>query len=121
VLPWPFDTFVKATPGPYPPGGRLDALSFTVSVIGTPLVSVTPKVELAVSQDGVLIEYLTVPVEALSRYSICEGENGPPWGPEKAMLVDGVTIKDAPAELCAVRICVNDSVTAMESSAIEAM
>ena len=56
VLPRPFDTFVNATPGPYVPGGRLEALAFTVSVIVTPLVSVEPKVELAVSQDGVLIE-----------------------------------------------------------------
>jgi hypothetical protein len=47
---------VNETPGPYAPGGRLDALAFTVSVIVTPLASVAPKVELAVSQDGVLIE-----------------------------------------------------------------
>jgi hypothetical protein len=43
-------------PGPYVPGGRLDALAFTVSVMVTPLVSVVPEVELAVSHDGVLIE-----------------------------------------------------------------
>jgi len=32
-----------------------------------------------------------VPVDALSRYSIADGENGPPGGPEKATLVDGAT------------------------------
>jgi hypothetical protein len=47
---------VKATAGPYVPGRRVDARAFTVSVIVTPLVSVAPEVELAVSQDGVLIE-----------------------------------------------------------------
>jgi hypothetical protein len=56
VLPWPVDTFVNATAGPYPPGERSDALLFTVSVIVTPLASVVPEVELAVSHDGVLIE-----------------------------------------------------------------
>ena len=60
------------------PAAETDALAFTVSVIVTPFVSVTPKVELAVSQDGVLIEYLTVPVDALTRYSTSDGENGPP-------------------------------------------
>src|SRR5437667_4513232 len=120
ALPWPFDTFVKATPGPYAPGGRLDALASTVSLIVTPLVSVTPKVGLAVSQDGVLIEYLTVPVEALTRYSIVEGENGPPCGPETAMLVEGVTIKDGAAGLCAALICANNSVTGRASNVPEA-
>jgi hypothetical protein len=47
---------VNATPGPYVPGGKLEALAFTVSVIVTPFVSVAPAVELAVSQEGVLIE-----------------------------------------------------------------
>ena len=56
ALPRPFDTFVNATPGPYVPGGRVEALAFTLSVIVTPLVSVAPDVELAVSQDGALIE-----------------------------------------------------------------
>jgi hypothetical protein len=42
--------------GPYVPGRRAEALAFTLSVTVTPLVSVTPWVELAVSQDGVLIE-----------------------------------------------------------------
>jgi hypothetical protein len=90
----------------------------------TPLVSVVPVLELIVSQDGVLIEYLTEPVEALTRYSICEGEKGPPWGPEKAMLVEGITIsdgEDCPVGLCAAPICVNNSVTGMASNAIEAI
>ena len=51
-----FDTFVNATPAPYAPGERRDAFAFTVRVIVTPPVSIVPKVELAVSQDGVLIE-----------------------------------------------------------------
>jgi hypothetical protein len=38
------------------PGGSLEALAFTLNVIVTPLVSVAPEIELAVSQDGVLIE-----------------------------------------------------------------
>jgi len=38
------------------PGARVEALAFTVSLIATPLVSVVPEVELAVSQEGVLIE-----------------------------------------------------------------
>jgi hypothetical protein len=115
ALPRPVDTFVKATAGPYAPGGRLEALAFTVSVIVTPLASVTPKLELAVSQDGVLIEYLTLPLEALTPYSTDRGENGPPWGPEEAMLVEGVTINDGVAGLCAVPICVSNSVTVMAS------
>lgn len=28
------------------------------------------------------------------RYSICDGENGPPRSPENSMLLDGVTIND---------------------------
>jgi hypothetical protein len=42
-------------PGPCVPGGRVEALAFTLNVIVTPPVSVAPEVELAVSQDGVLI------------------------------------------------------------------
>jgi hypothetical protein len=64
VLPLPFDTFVNTTAGPYAPGDRCDAVAFTVRVV-TPRVSVVPKVELAVSQDGVLIE-LTAPVVELT-------------------------------------------------------
>ena len=52
----PLDMFVNTVPGPYVPGGRVEALAFTVSLIATPLVSVVPEVELAVSQEGVLIE-----------------------------------------------------------------
>jgi hypothetical protein len=69
-------------------------LALTVRVIVTPRVSVVPKVGLAVSQDGTLIEYLTEPVVELTRNSKSAGENGPPGGPEKAMLLAGVTIKD---------------------------
>jgi hypothetical protein len=45
-----------------------------------------------------------VPVDAPTRYLISDGENGPPLGPEKAMLVGGVTINaggDCPARVCA--------------------
>jgi hypothetical protein len=119
TLPRPFDTFVNATPGPYAPGGRLEALAFTVSVTVAPLVSATPKAELGVSHDGVLIEYLTVPVEALTRYSTDCGENGPPWGPEKAMLVEGVTTNDGGPGLCARPIFVSNSVTVMASVVVE--
>ena len=86
--PRPFDTFVKLTAGPYSPGGSPDAFAFTVRVIVVPRVSVVPNLELAVSQDGVLIEYLTAPVVELTRYSKSGGKNGPPRGPEKAMLHD---------------------------------
>jgi hypothetical protein len=37
-------------------GRKFEALAFTVSVMVTPFVSVAPAVELAVSQEGVLIE-----------------------------------------------------------------
>ena len=53
VLPRPLANTMK---GPYVPGRRAEALAFTLSVTVTPLVSVTPWVGLAVSQDGVLIE-----------------------------------------------------------------
>jgi hypothetical protein len=56
VLPRPFETLVNAMRGPYAPGGRLEALAFTESLIVTPVVSVIPEFGLAVSQDGVLIE-----------------------------------------------------------------
>src|SRR5262249_26443821 len=42
-------------------------------------------------------------------YSKSDGENGPPGGPEKAMLVDGVTINiggDCPLGFCAAAISV---------------
>ena len=35
-----------------------------------------------------------MPTDAVIRYSICDGENGPPCGPENATLLDGVTIND---------------------------
>ena len=85
---------MNATAGPYPPGERRETFAFTVRVIVTPRVSVVPKVELAVSQDGVLIEYLKVPVVELTRNSKSEGENGPPRGPEKVTLLGGDTIND---------------------------
>jgi hypothetical protein len=94
VLPRPFDTFVTATAGPYPPGDRREALAFTVRVIVTPRASVVPNVELAVSHDGVRIEYLTVPAVELTLISKFEGENGPPGGPEKVTLLGSVTISD---------------------------
>jgi hypothetical protein len=47
---------VNATPGPYVPGGKLEALALSLTVIVTPFMSVAPTVELAVSQEGVLIE-----------------------------------------------------------------
>lgn len=65
-----------------------------------------------------------MPVDAFTRYSVNEGENGPPWGPEKAMLVDGVTINDggdSPAGRCAALVCVNISITDVASKPIEAI
>jgi len=47
---------VNATAGPYVPGRKFEAFAFTVRVMMTPFVSVAPVVELAVSQEGVLIE-----------------------------------------------------------------
>ena len=85
---------MNATAGPYSPGESRDAFAFTVRVIVTPRASVVPEVELAVSQDGALIEYLTEPVVELTRNSKSEGENGPPGRPEKVTLLEGVTISD---------------------------
>jgi hypothetical protein len=85
---------VNATAGPYSPGESRDAFAFTVRVIATPRASVVPKIELAVSQDGPLIEYLTKPVVELTRNSKSEGENGPPGRPEKVTLLRGVTSND---------------------------
>jgi hypothetical protein len=93
-------------------------------VIVTPLVSVVPALELAVSQDVVLIEYLTIPVEALTRYSIREGEKGPPWGPENVMLVEDVTINDGrdwPVGVWASPTCADNSVAAIASNTDEAI
>jgi hypothetical protein len=64
-----------------------------------------------------------VPVDALTRYSISDGENGPPGDPEKAMLVDGVTInvgEDCPVGFCAAVIPADNSITGMHSKTIEA-
>jgi hypothetical protein len=64
-----------------------------------------------------------VPVDALTRYSRSDGENGPPGGPEKAMLVDGVTINiggDCPLGFCAAAISVDNSIAGMHSKTIEA-
>jgi hypothetical protein len=47
---------VNATAGPYVPGRKFEALAFTFSMMMTPFVSVAPAIELAVSQEGVLIE-----------------------------------------------------------------
>jgi hypothetical protein len=47
---------VNAIAGPYVPGAKFAALVFTPKVIAMPFVSVTPEIELAVSQEGVLIE-----------------------------------------------------------------
>jgi hypothetical protein len=65
-----------------------------------------------------------VPVDALIRHSITDGANGPPGGPEKAMLVDGVTINDGgdcPAGLCAALVSINNKIAGMASKAIEAI
>ena len=51
-------------------------------------------------------------------------KNGPPGGPAKAMLVDGVTINDGgdcSASLCAPPTCVNTSVADTASKTIEAI
>jgi hypothetical protein len=65
-----------------------------------------------------------VPVDALMRYSMSDGENGPPWGPEKAMLDEGITTNDGgdcSGGLCAAPTCVNNSVADTASKAIEAI
>jgi hypothetical protein len=56
ALPRPFDTFVNAIAGLYVPAAEFAAPGFTLKVIATPFVSVTPEIELAVSQAGVLIK-----------------------------------------------------------------
>jgi hypothetical protein len=64
-----------------------------------------------------------VPVDALSRYSIADGENGPPRGPEKATLVDGATTNvggDCPVDFCAAASCGDSSIAGMPSETIEA-
>src|SRR5205807_2079261 len=59
-------------------------------------------------------------VEAIA-LSTCDSEKGPPWVPEKVMLVENVTIRDGPADLCAAPICVDNSVTGMQRNAIKAI
>jgi hypothetical protein len=44
------------------------AVGFTANVIIVPLVSAVSNLELAVSHDGVIMAYLTVPLDALTRY-----------------------------------------------------
>jgi hypothetical protein len=64
-----------------------------------------------------------VPLDALTRYSMSDGENGPPGGPETAMLVAGVTINvggDCPVGLCAAAISIDKSITDMHSKTIDA-
>ena len=64
-----------------------------------------------------------MPIDALTRYSISDGENGPPGGPEKAMLVDGVTINvggDCPVGFCSAAISVDNSIAGMHSKTMEA-
>jgi hypothetical protein len=56
VLPRPLVTLVNAIAGPYWPGRRRNAGSFIVNVMVTPFASALPAVELAVSQEGTLIE-----------------------------------------------------------------
>ena len=64
-----------------------------------------------------------MPADALTRYSMSDGEKGPPCAPENAMLDDAVTINDGgdcPVGLCAALICVNNSSAGM-AKAIEAI
>jgi hypothetical protein len=83
VLPRPLDKFANTTPGPYELGGKRDAVASNVNVIVVPSGAAVPKAGVAVSHEGVLIEYLTVPTDVASRYWKTVGENGPPRGPEK--------------------------------------
>jgi hypothetical protein len=54
-------------------------------------VVAVPDVDEAVSQLGVVIEYLTLPLGILSVYLKDDGENGPPCVPEAVLSVAGVT------------------------------
>ena len=65
-----------------------------------------------------------MPVDALTRYSVKEGENGPPWGPKKAMLIEGATInegEDCPVGVCAALVCCNNKIAGMVSKATDAI
>ena len=74
------------------------ALSLILNAIITPSVPAVPKRGLTVSQNGDLIAYLIVPLEALTRKWKEDGKNGPPWPPDEAMLVDGVTTSEMAGE-----------------------
>ena len=65
-----------------------------------------------------------MPVDALTRYSVRDGENGPPWGPKKAMLAEGVTInegEDCPVGLCAALVCANNKIAGRVNKPIDAI
>ena len=83
----------------------------------TPVVSAEPKSGLAVSQDGVLIENLTAPLDAVTRYSNDFGESGPPGEPETTNPVAGVTTKVGDPWFCA--HAVDDTQAAANVQAIQ--
>ena len=63
-----------------------------------------------------------MPVDALTRYSITDGEKGPAGGPESAMPVEGVTIsdgKDCSADLCATPICGDNNMAIVANKTVE--
>ena len=65
-----------------------------------------------------------MPVDALTRYSVRDGENGPPWGPKKAMPAEGVTInegEDCPVGLCAALVCANNKIAGRVNKPIDAI
>jgi hypothetical protein len=124
ALPRPFEIFVNTIPGPYVPGASCAALELGVRVMLTPPTSAEPKLGFAVSHDGVLMEYLTDPVDALMRYSMRDGENGPPGGPETRTLADGLTISAGDccsAEVCADETSVKNSIADIASKVIEVL
>src|SRR5262249_7030637 len=99
-------------------------LELSESVMVIPPLSVAPNLELVVSQDGVLMEYFTDPVDALMRYSMRDGANGPPGGPETTTLVDGVTInagEDCSTNVCAKPTTVKNSIAESASKPIEGL
>ena len=91
------------------PGARLFAVAFTVKVTVVADVVAVPAVAEAVSQLGTPeIEKLAEPVVVLSKYGNADGAKGPPWRPEAAMSVAGVTSKvgDGVTVSVAVRVVV---------------
>jgi hypothetical protein len=66
--PLPLVKLANRTLGEYDPGSRLCARVFIASVTVTPVMSVAPVLGFAVIHGGAPIEYLTVPVVALTRY-----------------------------------------------------